>query len=152
MNNYDYELCKLSNKFRADYPSCDYPEIMSKEARPYLYALVSTNYGYYLAIPYRTNIRHGNAYLFKNTLRSKNNRSGLDFSKMVIIEDPAYIDTDSKLIIDKDEYDATVHSSTKIITKAVKYLNGYIKTKGRSPKYTYSTLKYFDNIIFKSYM
>ncbi|MDD5830319.1 MAG: hypothetical protein PUD13_03505 [Lachnospira sp.] len=47
------------------------------------------------------------AFHFTNTLRAKKHKSGLDYSKIVIIEKSEYIDS-TDAIIDKDEFNETM--------------------------------------------
>lgn len=149
-NDFDYDICLLSDKFHNDYNGDKYPELMSKTGRPYLYLIIKSHYDDgFIAIPYRSHIRHKNAFLFKNTERSKRDSSGLDFTKMILIKDPEYIQ-DKKPILDKDEFKATIRYIDKIISKATKYLDDYVQYKENininsriAKKYMYSTLKYF---------
>lgn len=125
--------------------------IMKKRERPYNCLLLQSHYDYFMCIPYRSNIRHKNAYFFKGSFRSKRKRSGLDFSKMIIVKDTRYI---GKLdaIIDKDEYSETYYNIGLIKNQAEKYVDGYVNhmmdrkrihKKEFKRKYQFSTLKYF---------
>lgn len=44
----------------------------------------------YICVPFRSHIHHKNAFLFKNTERSKIDSSGLDYSKTVLIRPEDY--------------------------------------------------------------
>lgn len=44
----------------------------------------------YICVPFRLHIHHKNAFLFKNTERSKADSSGLDYSKTVLIRPDDY--------------------------------------------------------------
>lgn len=44
----------------------------------------------YICVPFRSHVHHKNAFLFKNTERSKTNSSGLDYSKTVLIRAEDY--------------------------------------------------------------
>lgn len=44
----------------------------------------------YICVPFRSHIHHKNAFLFKNTERSKADSSGLDYSKTVLIRPENY--------------------------------------------------------------
>lgn len=44
----------------------------------------------YICVPFRSHIHHKNAFLFKNTERSKTDSSGLDYSKKVLIRPEDY--------------------------------------------------------------
>lgn len=45
----------------------------------------------YICVPFRSHIHHKNAFLFKNTERSKADSSGLDYSKTVLIRPENYV-------------------------------------------------------------
>lgn len=61
----DFQILKLADAFYEAYPNPPFKEIMTK--------------------------RHSNAYHFKNSARSRKFRSGLDYSKAVIIRNMEYI-------------------------------------------------------------
>ncbi len=111
----------------------------------------------YICVPFRSHINHKNAFLFKNTERSKTDSSGLDYSKTVLIRPEDY---DKYLIenavVDTDEYKAVRMSIYKIEKQISKYIEGYVKSvsdfenadkKSFERKYKYSTLKYFHDIL-----
>ena len=154
-NSFSFEIRKLSSHFYSDYSRDSYPEILEKELRPYTCLLIETNYGYYICIPFRTDISHKYSYHFKSTSRSVHHRSGLDYSKMVLVSDTDYFSKESTLI-DRDEYVETQKNIQKIYTHAVAYLNEYVKfvngNSSLSPeelrrRYQFSTLKYFHDIL-----
>lgn len=120
--DFDYQIYKLSNKFAENYPQSSYPEILTKPDRPHYCLLIDTHSDYFICVPFRSNIMHDNAYLFKNTERSKRSRSGLDYSKIAIIKDTAYLD-DQNVVIDQDEYKETVKNAAKITTY-IAHING----------------------------
>lgn len=91
--------------------------------------MFQTHYGYFICVPYRTEISHKYAYHFKNSIRSRMHKSGLDYTKIVIIADAKYIDTQDALI-DKDEYNETMVNLEKIKSEALAF-------------YMFSPLKYF---------
>ena len=112
---------------------------------------------YYICVPFRSHIHHKNAFLFKNTERSKTDSSGLDYSKTVLIRPEDY---DKYLIenavVDTDEYKAVRMNIYKIEKQISKYIEGYVKSvsdfenadkKSFERKYKYSTLKYFHDIL-----
>ena len=61
--------------------------------------------------------------MFKGTQRSKRTKSGLDYSKLVLIKDNEYLDN-KKAIVDKDEFNETI----KHLARIVKEVNEYIDT------------------------
>lgn len=147
---YNVEILRLSNCFYVDYPKNQYPELLQKIERPYACLMIELR-NYHICIPYRTHIDHTNSYRFKLSVRSKSNKSGLDFSKMAIVIDPQYIDKKPALI-DKDEFNETMINIDKIVSSALKYVDTYIDhvsdrnrihEKEFLRKYKYSTLPYF---------
>ena len=130
---------------------------MLKDKRPYGCLLIKTHNDYYICVPFRSHIHHKNAFLFKNTERSKTDSSGLDYSKTVLIRSEDY---DKYLIenavVDTDEYKAVRMNIYKIEKQISKYIEGYVKSvsdfenadkKSFERKYKYSTLKYFHDIL-----
>lgn len=130
---------------------------MLKDKRPYGCLLIKTHNDYYICVPFRSHIHHKNAFLFKNTERSKIDSSGLDYSKTVLIRPEDY---DKYLIenavVDTDEYKAVRMNIYKIEKQISKYIEGYVKSvsdfenadkKSFERKYKYSTLKYFHDIL-----
>lgn len=86
---YDSVLSLLSSKFTQDYPLSTYPELMYKLGRPYTCLLIESHADYFICVPFRSYINHKNAFLFTNSIRSKQTKSGLDYSKVVLIKDIA---------------------------------------------------------------
>ena len=149
----DYQIVQLSDDFYHVYKSPPYEELLKKNNRPYNCLLFQTHYDFFICIPYRTEITHIYAYRFKKSSRSQKHKSGLDYTKIVIINNNKFID-DKTVVIDKDEYNETIKSSQKIKQDALKYVEDYIAyINGTSPlahqefnrRYHYSTLKYFHN-------
>ena len=147
---FDYEIYTLSDIFYNVYNGEDYPEILNKEDRPYSCLLIETVWDFFICIPYRTDIRHKQAYKFKNTIRSRGHESGLDYSKIVIIKKTEYIG--EKAIIDQDEFKETRDNIDIIVNRAMEYIEEYTKHhKGITilapamyeRKFKYSSLQYF---------
>ena len=93
--------------------------------------------------------------MFKETKRSLRTRSGLDYSKLVLIKDDKYLD-DKKAIVDKDEYNETVKHMPRITREINQYIETYvlhvtgakvIHPREYERKYQYSTLPYFRDIL-----
>lgn len=146
-----FEVYLLSDKFIKDYPLSDYPELMYKQGRPYNCLLIDSHDGYFICIPFRSNINHPNAYMFKRTKRSKFTKSGLYYSKVLIISETAYFDS-KKAVVDDDEYTETVQNIDKIASEILIYVDKYIahisgekvlNNREFERKYKFSTLKYF---------
>ncbi|MBQ8923685.1 MAG: hypothetical protein IJ053_02705 [Lachnospiraceae bacterium] len=147
----DYQILKLTNDFYNDYPNPPYKEILEKRRRAYNCLLFQTHYDYFICIPYRSEINHEYAYHFKSSQRAKIHKSGLDYTKIIIIKDTKYLDNKTA-IIDKDEFKETVINFERIKQEALKYVEdyiGYIKKENNmhmrefERRYTFSTLKYF---------
>jgi hypothetical protein len=80
----DYQILNLTDNFHNDYPNPPYVEILKKKQRPYNCLLFQSHYDYFICIPYRSEITHAYAYHFKNSARSRQRKSGLDYTKIVI--------------------------------------------------------------------
>ena len=147
----DYQILKLTDAFYKAYPNPPYREILKKKQRAYNCLLFQTHYNYFICIPYRTEISHRYAFHFTNTLRAKKHKSGLDYSKIVIIEKSEYIDS-TDAIIDKDEFNETMVNLGRIKKESLNFVEDYIAhMKGEKPlhkkefdrRYGFSSLKYF---------
>lgn len=153
---YDSELSLLSSKFTQDYPPAAYPELMHKHGRPYTCLLVESHDDYFICVPFRSSIEHKNAFLFTGTARAKKTRSGLDYSKIVIIRDNDYFDSTTVPIVDQDEYVEMMKNISLIVQEVNDYVNTYINhvtgavllhPRAFARKYQYSTLPYFHDIM-----
>ena len=122
----DYQILKLTANFYDAYPNPPYKEILKKRQRAYNCLLFQTHYDYFICIPYRSEVRHDYAYHFKTTARSKVHKSGLDYSKIVIIKNTEYIDS-VDAIIDKDEFNETMMHLEQIKKEALKFVEDYVK-------------------------
>ena len=129
---------------------------MFKQGRPYTCLLVDSHDGYFICIPFRSSIHHKNAYFFKGTIRSRQTRSGLDYSKIVIISNLDYIDSSSNPVVDQDEFTEMMIHLPQIVNEALSYVNTYVShingTSSLHPKkfsrlYGFSTLAYFHDIL-----
>ena len=145
-----FKIRRLSDSFYKAYPNPPYIEILKKQQRAYN-CLLFDAYNYCVCIPYRTEISHKYSFRFKSSKRSVNHKSGLDYTKIVVISKDEYID-DKVIIIDNDEYNETVVNLYKIRQDSINFVNDYIyhnnKTKILHPsefkrRYEYSSLKYF---------
>ena len=152
---YDVDVYLLSSKFINDYPLSNYPELMYKAGRPYSCLLIDTHEEYFICIPYRSSIKHKNAFMFNGTQRSRRTRSGLDYSKLVLIKNSDYLDT-RKAIVNQDEYKETMIHLPIIVSEVNKYINSYIShidgsnvlhPKEYARRYQFSTLPYFHDIL-----
>ena len=154
---YEYQLYYLSSQFYQAYPQNLFPEIEYKSTRAYACMLIDTHDGYFICVPFRSNIRHKNAFRFKHSIRSQKNASGLDYSKIAIISNDDYLDSSKAVYIDGDEYKEFITNANHIAKAAVKYVDDYIlhvtavkplDEKEYTRKYGFSTLPYFHDILF----
>lgn len=155
MNTLDtvFQILGLTDNFFNSYPNPPYREILKKNKRAYKCVLFQTHYDYFICIPYRSEITHKYAYHFKNSARSTIYKSGLDYTKIVIISKTEYIDSKDALI-DQDEYNETIINSKKIMCEALCFVEDYVAhirgehilhPKEFYRRYNYSPLKYFHN-------
>ena len=153
---FDVDVCVLSQDFYKAYPHSTYPELMEKHGRPYTCLLIDTHDSYLVCIPFRTSIKHNEAFLFSNTLRSTISRSGLDYKKVVLVQNNLYIDSSINYKIDDDEYTMMMKNIHKIVVGIDNYISTYVDhitekcilhSKEYTRKYKYSTLPYFHNIL-----
>lgn len=147
----DYQILKLTDVFYREYPNALYNEILKKNNRAYNCLLFQSHYDYFICIPYRSEISHKYAFHFTNTTRSKEHKSGLDYSKIVIITKTDYIDS-VDAIIDKDEFKETMVNLKQIKKEALDFVEDYVlHMKGIKMlhereferRYGFSSLKYF---------
>lgn len=82
----DYQILKLTDLFFLSYPNPPYKEILKKQRRAYTCLLFQTHYDYFICVPYRSEISHNYSYKFSKSKRSKNHKSGLDYTKIIIKE------------------------------------------------------------------
>ena len=125
----DYAVYSLSDRFYEKYPNPPYKELLKKKERGYACLLIQSHYGYFICIPYRTEISHKYAYHFRKSSRSQKHKSGLDYTKIAIIKDIYYIAEKAEQYI--EEY-----------KKHISGENTLDKREFRR-KYGWSTLKYF---------
>ena len=121
----DCQILKLTDVFYRTYPNPPYKEILKKKQRAYNCLLFQTHYDYFICIPYRTEISHEYSFQFTNTARSKKHKSGLDYSKIVIIAKTEYIDS-TEAVIDKDEFNETMINLEKIKKEASAFVEEYV--------------------------
>jgi len=147
----EFRILKLSDDFYHAYPNPPYVEILKKRQRVYSCILFPTHHDYYVCVPYRTEITHTYAYHFKKSARSRAHKSGLDYTKIVIISKDEYCDNKDALV-DQDEYYETMRNLKRIKREALRFVEDYVAhIKGTSVlhqqefrrRYGYSPLKYF---------
>lgn len=147
----DFQILKLSHQFYDDYPNPPYKEILEKRRRAYSCMVFQTHYDFFIAVPYRTEISHIYSYRFKTSARSRKHKSGLDYTKIVILGKTSYLD-DKDAMIDHDEYKETMKKILKIKREALQFVEDYIAhvkgvkklhSKEFMRRYSYSPLQYF---------
>lgn len=147
----DFQILRLTDEFYKRYPNPPYTEIMKKNKRAYNCILFQTHYNCFICVPFRTEISHKYAFHFKTSMRSVKHKSGLDYTKIVIIDKNEYIGC-VDAVIDQDEFRETIINIERIKFEALKFVEDYIEhhkgTKKLHAKeflrrYNYSPLKYF---------
>lgn len=147
----DYQILRLTDAFYDKYPNPPYTEILQKRQRGYNCLLFQTHYDYFICIPFRSEINHPYAFHFTGTIRSTKHKSGLDYTKIVIVCTTEYLDS-KDAIIDKDEFNETMMHLEKIKEDALLFVEDYIAfiqgtkqlhEREFARRYKFSPLKYF---------
>lgn len=142
------EFKHLSQKFYNDYPQSQFPEMMSKDDRPYTMTTTTVG-GLLFAIPLRSDINHNYNVLWTD----KANRHGLDFTKAVLILDADYIDHSEKVYIRSNEHRHLLGKEHRVQQKMEKCIEDYKNAKNNlsiehNRTYcSFSTLQYFEEYI-----
>ena len=153
---YIAEIYSLSQQFYSDYPNNQYPEIVIKRGRPYSCLLIEYIDDLFICVPFRSHVPHKYAYHFKSSARSRQHRSGLDYTKVILIRNPVYLDTVTPAVVDQDEYKEVIQNLPRIVQEVYNYildykndLNGIQKLhpKEWQRRYRMSTLPYFDTFL-----
>ncbi|MBS5065079.1 MAG: hypothetical protein KHZ58_15020 [Hungatella hathewayi] len=148
---YDFRIRALTEAFYHTYPDPPFKEILKKKRRAYNCLLLPTQDTFFICIPYRTEIAHPYAYHFTSSLRSREHKSGLDYTKMVLIRKKEFI-ADSDTVIDQDEYVETRNNIDRIQKEAFQFLDDYrnhqkgvilLHKSEFERRYKFSPLKYF---------
>ena len=151
---FESEIYTVSNAFLAAYPASRYPELLTKQARPLECLLLDVSPDYFICIPFRSNISHKNAFMFKNSARSRRTRSGLDYTKIILVKDSSYLNPNA--VVDKDEFNEAQMNINTIISESTKYISTYVdhmngsaamKPRKFQENYGFSTLGYFHDIL-----
>lgn len=136
----------LTSQFYIDYAKCT--EIERKLTRPYIQVYTKINEVQF-AIPFRSGISHREHVLWTD----RENHSGLDFSKAVVITDEKYINTELIPHIRQNEFDSLRGKEYLIKQKMLKHIREYKKAKldlnNKRNKllYEFSTMQYFEEYI-----
>lgn len=107
----------LSDNFFCTYNETEYPEIEHKPDRPYMQMYMDID-GVKFAMPFRSHIRHQNAFW-----TNREQRCGLDYSKAVVVNDESYIDTTRTPYLRPEEFDALRGKDAQIKRQMKSYLN-----------------------------
>ena len=142
-----YSIKYLSDYFAYKYPESEYPEFEHKINRPYVVLVLKID-GHTFAIPFRTNMNHKYGYKFIHSGRDTKTCTGLDFTKVVLVDDEKLLGDDA--IIDNKEYLVLSKKHYFIRKKFIryydnykKYLNGELNEYYKSKPYIFSTLNYY---------
>ena len=140
------EFHRLSAAFYAQFSRCE--EILTKEERPYYVLLLELD-GLTYAIPLRSHITHPYCFIADSSTGQK---SGLDYSKAVVITDSAkYIDP-APVTIRQHEYNFLKQREYFIKKQFSSYVASYkkeIRRRQKNPALPvstlcrYASLKYF---------
>lgn len=147
---FEFQILRLSDEFYNTYPNPPYIEILKKVSRPYKCLLLETHYDFFMCIPFRTNIRHSYCFLTKTAECGERSNAGLDYTKMVIIQRPEFLGTETA-VIHHDEYIKIIKNLSVIKRESLQYLEQYCDhhkginclSSREYRRYRYSPLKYF---------
>ena len=140
------EFHRLSAAFYAQFNHCE--EILTKEERPYYVLLLELNRLTY-AIPLRSHITHPYCFIADS---SSGQKSGLDYSKAVIITDSVKFIDPAPVTIRRYEYNFLKQREYLIRKQFSSYVASYKKEVRRRQKNPvlpvsalcrYASLKYF---------
>ena len=136
----------LTKAFYKAHANCH--EIERKETRPYIRIQVMVN-GVLWGIPLRSHISH--EYVLWT---DKDNNCGIDFTKAVVITDPARYISATQPHIRSDEFKVLKKiDEHRVVQKLNQYIKAYKKAKERpeiphnKQLLQYSTLQYFEKYI-----
>lgn len=154
--DYVSELYSLTNKFYNDYPESTYPELMTPHGNRTYNCFIINYLEHFICIPFRTEMNHKNGYRFRTSRRSRQHKSGLDYSKIIIVKNYSDYLTPQNALVDNDEYNEVVQNAETIINEAKQYIDVYVKYQNDPStlnpiefrkKYQYTTLKYFHDLL-----
>ena len=113
------------------------------EGRPYIVFLVQID-GHTWGLPFRSHIKHGYAFWTDAA-----NGCGIDYSKAVVLDDPAYIDHDNRPFLRPAEFEALRGNEHEVLKGFRRYLKLYKKASASgNPRYgnvlRFSTLQNYN--------
>ena len=113
-----------------DHPNPPFRELEKKEGRPYIVFLIHVD-GHIWGLPFRSHIKHKYAFW-----TDEMNRCGIDYSKAVILDDPAYIDRDSRPFLRPAEFEALRGNEYDVLKGFRRYLRLFKKAAlSGNPRY-----------------
>lgn len=139
------KICFLTESFYDDYSDC--LEIEKKLKRPYIQICIEVD-GKIFAIPFRSNINHEHVFW-----TNKDDKCGLDLSKVVVIMKDEYINNSKKPYIRQKEFEKLKGKEYIIKQRLITYIKKYKKAKQyienihNQKLCEYSTLQYFEDYI-----
>lgn len=125
--------------------------MMKKIKRPYLILYLYNEYDFVICVPFRSHIKHKQCYIFKKNIKSRKIKSGLDYTKVILLKDLKYVNIENIKINEKDRIDIK-ENIDKIASCIFNFIETYINLYNTSNenksvefqrKYKYTTLKYF---------
>jgi protein AbiQ len=136
----------LSENFFAAFPNPPFSEIEQKHDRPYIAFVVKIE-GHSWAIPFRSNIKHKNAF-FTDAAKG----CGIDYSKAVLVDNSNFIDEKRKAWLRQSEFEAIRGKDFEIYQGFKRYIKMYKKAlKSGHVRYShllkFSTLQYFEDAL-----
>ena len=148
------EIRRLTDDYYSYYDREIFPELLTKVERSYDVIVFELEIlkNCFIAVPFRTKMRHKNGYHFRFSKRSKQHQSGLDYSKIVIIHKTYLHFIGKPSIVDLDEYVELQKNRDKIHKNIEEYIVNYIKhvtgvtildVNKFEREYRFSTLQYF---------
>ena len=126
----------------------EHKEILAnKDGRPYLSLIIEYNDKIF-AIPFRTNIKHKYAFIFKTSTRKTDiskGEPGIDYTKSVVIKET---DIERHCAINKNEWIEINKNLNTITNNFMDYIKKFIASIAtddfkKLPVFKYSSLQYF---------
>ena len=151
---FDYEIRKLDLSFFGAYPNPPFTEIERNFERPHTMLVFNFHEDLFICVPFRSHIPHNNCYHFTLSNRSNRSKSGMDFSKTLIIKNPQFIGVPTT--VDNDEFSEFLKNKDIIMEELIKYIHDYknhclrtrtLHQREYDRRYKYTTLKYFHDLL-----
>ena len=132
----------LSKKFFEDHPQGAFPEMETKQNRPYVLVVVNLR-GCRWGLPMRSNIKHNTCFW-----TDKANRCGVDYTKAVLLDDERYLDKASRPYVRSHERQRLTGKEAVLANQFERYVHNYKQDflsgkRQHSPASRFSTLQYY---------